>query len=70
MNAENAEKYVSVLNLPDGPIDSENAEILMATVAKNIGRTGTGARLGAARYIMSKYRSGDFGQFLLDDVVV
>ena len=70
MNAGNSEKYVSALKLSDGPIDSENAELLMATVAMNIGRTGTSAKLDAARYIMSKYRSGDFGQFLLDDIII
>ena len=69
MNNSNNLQYASALKLPSEIIETGDAELLMDTVAQNIGRGGSGARLDAARHIMAKYRKGDFGKFLLDDTL-
>ena len=61
--------YISELKLSDqGQIS--DPEDVYKIVAKNIGRVGKNARLDAARHILSKFRKGKFGPFMLDSYLL
>ena len=57
--------YISELKLSDKD-QNLDPEVVYNIVAKNIGRVGQNAQLDAARHILSKFRKGKFGHFMLD----
>jgi len=68
LNRFNALNYVKMFNLSEA---TENIDELLTAVAKRIGaksHNGVWDFNLAARYLLSKYRSGDLGLLTLDDI--